>query len=250
MRTITSLFVGLFLSVFLVSFTFGQISYNDRHSQIPADAWISNVKSPSPNAPRGNMHWIRYDFGDTYAMQKSKFWNINTPSMLTTGAKTMIIDYSIDGTTWIEWGRYDLPQGTGSTVYQGEDGPNFSGLIARYILINITSNYGHATNYGLAEVKFDVAPATTDISDSEIKQYQINVYPNPVSTTATVEIEGITNFDNLYYQISDASGRTVETRKLNNKTILYDVKNLSTGMYNFTVIHPGGIRSTQLNVVK
>ncbi len=250
MRTITSLLVCFFITLFCVDYAYGQVPYSDRHSQIQSDAWISNVKSISPNAVRGSLHWIRYDFGDTYAIQKSKFWNINTPSILTAGAKSMIIDYSIDGITWLEWGRYDLPQGSGSTMYQGEDGPNFSGLIARYILINITSNYGNTTNSGLAEVKFEVAPATTSVSDSEVKTYEINIFPNPATSTTTIEVDGIKNFDNLYYQISDAAGKTVETKKLNSNSWQYDVKDLATGVYNFSIIHPSGIKSTKLNVVK
>jgi hypothetical protein len=227
------------------------VPYEDRHSQIQSDAWISNNKTTSPNASRGVIHWIRYDLGDTYAIQKSKFWNVNVPGLTSAGVKTMIIDYSIDGIKWNEFGRYDMEIGNGSTLYEGEDGPNFSGLVARYILINITSNYGHATYAGLAELKFAVSPATvSDVDDNILNKFDIKVSPNPFSTNAVIEIKGISKFDNLYYQITDLSGKTIETKPVSNSIINYDSKNLSTGIYNFTLIHPSGIKSTQLNVVK
>lgn len=250
MRAITSIIVGIVVMQCFCSTLHAQVPYADRHSQVQNDAWISNVKSTSPNTARGVLHWIRYDLGDTYSIHKSKIWNINVPSLLNAGAKSIIIDYSIDGTNWIEWGRYELPQGSGSTFYEGEDGPNFSGLVARYLLLNITSNYGNATRSGLAEVKFEVAPATTSVADGKEKQYDISIHPNPASSIANIDIEGITNFDNVYYQITDASGKSIDSKKINGSSISYDVKNLSSGMYNFSVIYPGGIRSTPLNVVK
>jgi Secretion system C-terminal sorting domain/F5/8 type C domain len=250
MRAITSIIVGIVLIQCFSTSLQAQVPYTDRHSQVQSDAWISSTKSTSPNASRGVLHWIRYDLGDTYSIHKSKFWNVNVPGSLNVGAKSIIIDYSIDGTTWIEWGRYELPQGSGSTLYEGEDGPNFSGLVARHILLNITSNYGHASRSGLAEVKFEVAPVTTAVTDGTSKQYNISIHPNPTSSIANIGIEGLTNFDNVYYQITDASGKSIESKKLNGSNITYDVKNLSAGIYNFSVIYPGGAKSTSLNVVK
>ncbi len=227
-----------------------QIPYADRHSQVLGDTWMSNTKSTSPNASRGLVHWIRYDLGDTYALTNSKFWNINVPGLTNAGAKTMIIDYSVNGTTWAEWGRLDIPQATGNTLYEGVDGPNFSGLVARYILINITSNYGHASNFGIAEMKVQVAPTTTIVNENILSAVELKASPNPFNNETEISIKGIDHFENIYYQLTDIAGRTLETKSLNSNSVILDGKMLSTGIYNFTVIHLSGIKSIKLNVVK
>ena len=42
-------------------------------------------------------------------------------------------------------------------------GPDFSGLVARYVLINVISNHGNSSLTGIAEVKIDVTPATVAV---------------------------------------------------------------------------------------
>jgi hypothetical protein len=249
MRKNINLLIIFFITTFSVT-TFAQVPYEDRHSQLASDTWISTQKSVSPNSSRGLIHWLSYDLGDSYALQQSKFWNINMVDSLTVGAKDLIIDYSIDGTTWLEFGRYDLSKGNGSTMYEGEAGPNFNGLIARYVLINIMSNHGHSTQAGLAEFKVNVSPTTTDTKDGIVSSFSIKASPNPFADMTKIAIEGITKFDNLFYKISDVSGKTIFTKPLTNASIDLSAAQLNDGIYNFTIMHPSGAKSVQLIVVK
>lgn len=240
----------LLVLLLLSGFSLFSQSYPDRHSSVLGDAWLSNVKTTSPNAQRGSIHWIRYDLGDTYSMHQSKFWNINHPSYLNAGAQTIIIDYSMNGTDWKEFGRYNLKQCTGSTFYEGESGPDFSGLIARYVLINIINNYGHATISGLSEIKINVAPATVSSKDQEFEKIEISASPNPFSNATTINLENVKDLTNLTYQITDLNGKILLSDKVTKENIQLDGTGLISGMYNCRIIHPSGVKSIQLVVVK
>lgn len=224
-------------------------AYPDRHSNVADDAWLSSTASQSPNPTRGVVHWIRYDLGETYSMHQSKFWNINTPGMTNAGANFMVIDYSIDGNTWYEWGRYTLPQSAGSTFYEGVAGPDFSGLVARYVLINVISNHGNSTLYGLSEIKIDVSPATVSVKDNLLKDVAIMAKPNPFSSQTMIEIKGIDHLDGLTYQCTDAAGKIAASGKIHGKQVELSGIGLSAGTYYFSVIHPGGIKTITLDYI-
>lgn len=229
-----------------VQFSFGQ-AYPDRHSNVADDAWLSSTASQSPNAARGSVHWIRYDLGETYAMHQSRLWNINTPGMTNAGANFVIIDYSIDGNTWYEWGRYTLPQSNGSTFYEGVAGPDFSGLVARYVLINVISNHGHATLRGIAEIKIDVSPATVSVKDNLLKDVEITAQPNPFSTSTTLHLKGIDHLSGIVYQCTDATGKLVSNGAVNDQRIELSGLGLAAGVYYFSLIHAGGIKTITLD---
>ncbi len=242
------LFTLLHISIFNM---YAQIPYENRHSQVVSDAWVSNIKTISPNTSRGSLHWIRYDLGDTYALEKMKIWNINTPGMITAGAQSIIIDYSIDGNKWNEWGRFSLQPGDGTTIYQGQDGPNFGGLTARYVLINVISNFGHPTEAGIAEIKINVSPITTDVKETLAEDWaKISAYPNPFSDETTIDIENLANDVQTNYQLSDINGRVIFTKPITDKSFKLDAKNLTTGIYTLSLIHSSGKKSIQLNVIK
>lgn len=244
------LIISFFGFILFLNQIHGQ-AYLDRHSTVQSDAWISNAKTNSPNAIRGNIHWIRYDLGETYSLQKSKIWNVNTPGILNAGAKTIIIDYSLDGTTWYEWGRYSLNQGTGTSFYEGQDGPDFSGLAARYLLINIKDNHGHATYAGLAEIKVDATPTTVSVEENQsLKGLEINASPNPFRNIAIVTLTNLPENLDLTYQLSDISGRLLTKEKVDGHPIEINGSDLVPGMYYFSVIHKTGIKTIPLEFIK
>ncbi|HRG20685.1 MAG TPA: hypothetical protein PLQ57_06630 [Saprospiraceae bacterium] len=222
-------------------------AYPDRHSNVSDDAWLSSTASQSPNTARGSVHWIRYDLGETYAMHQSRFWNINTPGLTNAGANFIIIDYSIDGLTWYEWGRYTLPQSNGSTFYEGVDGPDFSGLVARFVLINVISNHGHANLRGLAEIKIDVSPATVSVKDNLLKNVEIKALPNPFSSSTTLQLNGLDHLTGLVYQCTDATGKLVANGVVNSNQIELSGQGLVAGVYYFSLIHAGGIKTITLD---
>ncbi len=144
------------------------------------NTWQSCQVTPNPNPLRGNSHWIRYDFGQSYQVYRTRFWNHNKVSELTKGAKDIIIDYSTNGTTWSSLGTYRLPKADGNAIYTGLIGPDFAGVNIRYVLITIVSNWGHATCNGLAEVKFMLAPQMG--TDLECDNENLAVNNNPILT--------------------------------------------------------------------
>ena len=54
------------------------------------------------------------------------------------------------------WGDINLEEAPGSENYFGEIGPDFEGLVVRYLLLSVTSNHG-GNCYGFSEVKLDVS---------------------------------------------------------------------------------------------
>ncbi|MFZ1704961.1 MAG: T9SS type A sorting domain-containing protein [Saprospiraceae bacterium] len=214
-----------FLIIVLISHSMmGQV---DRHSTTIQDAWLSCTARPNPNAARGTSHWILYDFKNIYALNKSTFWNFNTPTRLNhyrnmswslnllqgsleDGLKDIFIDISLDGVTWQEWGRFTLPKADGSGFYQGAAGPDFDGKIARFVLITPRNNYGGSC-YGLGEVRINVTPATTSsIEDVETAQVFVSVSPNPAKDFIQVGLKGF-QVGELSYALSDINGKVYKT---------------------------------------
>ncbi|MEM6633271.1 MAG: discoidin domain-containing protein [Bacteroidota bacterium] len=147
------------LIVLLLSFFTFQSSAQCVNGNIETwrNTWESCRVTSNPNPQRSPSHWVRYDFGTAHRLSKSRIWNANDPTKLNTGFRNVIVDYSLDGTTWTELGTYEFTQGTGEAIYGGFEGPDFAAIRARYVLFTATSNWGDASCYGLAEVKFNLS---------------------------------------------------------------------------------------------
>lgn len=147
--TVFALFFGW------ISFQLNAQCFPDRHSTNWFDGWISCELTPNPNPQRGDSHWIMYDLGNLYELGHSHFWNANDPSHLDYGINEVVIDYSLDGIDWKELGNYSFSQASGLSTYEGETGPDFTGLYLKYVLITVLSNHG-GTCYGFGEARFEV----------------------------------------------------------------------------------------------
>ena len=179
---------------------------NDRHSTSMQDAWLSCTASPNPNTARGSGHWIMYDFKDVYSLGEATFWNFNTPTRLNhymnmpwsynllqgaleDGLKDVVIDFSIDGIQWQEWGRFTIPKANGSGFYQGVPGPDFNGKIARYVLITARNNHG-GTCYGLGEFRVKATPASvSETEDNDKSAVLVSISPNPAKDLINIGLE-------------------------------------------------------------
>lgn len=135
---------------------------NNPDASIWENTWTSCQKSDNPIPENGRTHWIMYDFGVPRNLSKTWIWNTNEPGQLDKGMKTIKVDYSMDGNEWTNWGQMSLPKAKGEAVYSGFPGPDMVGLQAQYVLITGLENHGHATCFGLAEVKFNLLPDTSN----------------------------------------------------------------------------------------
>lgn len=121
------------------------------------NSWESCQVSPNPNPLRGSTHWILYEFEQEESIDSSRVWNANRNAESAKGAQQVIVDYSIDGTTWIELGTYTFPQASELTDYEGFEGPVFGGVFMKKILITIVSTYGDPSDCAsLSEIRFQV----------------------------------------------------------------------------------------------
>ena len=207
--------------------------YPDRHNTSWYDGWVSCETAENPNSIRGESHWILYNFGHAYALEKMQIWNTNDPQHLDRGMRNIVVDYSEDGATWNELGAFEIPQGAGTSTYEGVEGLDFSGAKAQYVLITALDNYG-SDCYGLSEVRFatndeKLADETTPV-DSENFCVAVNVFPNPFVNDPTVAIQSNCSRE-LSYEVTDAMGRVL---KVNDTSIGELTSNATLGTQEWT----------------
>lgn len=182
--------------------------FQDRHSTVAEDAWISCEKTSNPNSDRENSHWIMYDLGHIYALHQSQFWNVNAPDRTNEGISEAVVDYSIDGIEWNEWGTFNLGQADASGFYEGEEGPDFNGLKAQFILITVLNTHGGECA-GLSEIKIETTGVTTSTEEKElVNGLQINISPNPADQNTTIQINSSKAYS-TQLQVIDMAGRII-----------------------------------------
>lgn len=227
--------------------------FSDRHSTLLEDYWISCTLEASPNPERPESHWIMYDFGETHRLGSSHFWNINRPGFTNMGSHELLVDYSTDGINWLEWGQFELEEAQGDSYYQGEAGPDFGGIEARYVLITITESYGQNCA-GLAEVRIEsmgIISSTEDLAEDS--RIQINLQPNPAYDETYVEFESDGNED-AWLSVIDATGRPLyrtlirTTKGINTAAI--QLEGIPAGQYTVRLESKSGERNAQLAIVK
>ncbi len=193
----------------LISVIFGWQSafsqcFPDRHNTSWFDSWISCESSLSPNQIRGEGHWIMYDFGQSYALNELKIWNINDPDLLDYGAQHVAIDYSTDGINWKNFDEVVFPKATGMSNYEGTIVAEFNKLSVRYLLFTVIDNYG-GTCSGFSEMRVGIDSTTDENADICMLA---TVYPNPFQNEFSVILTKKCLGD-VFMAIEDASGRTI-----------------------------------------
>lgn len=242
-------------------------AFPDRHSTNLTDSWHSCQTAANPNPVRGNTHWIMYNLGDTYSLNKSTIWNFNVPERVNSfdnqawslsrlpgstedGMKDIVIDISMNGTTWTEWGRFTVPKANASGFYQGTPGPDFQGKIARYILITGITNHGGSC-FGISEIKFNGTVVTINPTKDLMEEVAISASPNPFSQQTIVTFSGLTPGD-IRAELSDITGRLVKSFVFNIKNtseeIIINRDGLPAGIYTFTIIKNESLKSIKLQI--
>ncbi|CAN5875247.1 hypothetical protein BH11BAC7_BH11BAC7_11810 [soil metagenome] len=78
-----------------------------------------------------------------------------------------------------------------------------------------------------------------------------SVYPNPLSTTATLEIDFVNHPENVSVQIMDVSGRILQTiQNVTGNKVTIDATAMSSGLYFYTIYSGAGQMSTGKFIVE
>jgi len=222
-------------------------AYPDRHSTSWTDGWMSCEEAESPNMKRDAGHWIMYDFGDQYSLHGSTIWNFNVPDSTNKGVQDIVIDYSNDGQNWTEVAEYTVPEAPGSAFYQGTDGPDFEGIVARYVLISILNNYGDADCVGMSELRIDATIVTTTSAPNSELDLELIAQPNPAVEFTTITVG---NYEEaLSYSLTDMNGRLMRQGKINGKELTLNTSTLVSGTYSLTVHNEQGKKALLINVI-
>lgn len=227
--------------------------YPDRHSTNWFDGWVSCESFPNPNTQHGISHWIMYDLGQEFALKKTKVWNSNDPNNLNRGIKNVIIDYANNGTDWLNAGTFTLEQADGKTTYQGFDGPDLTGIRARYVLLTAVDNWGGAC-YGLGEIRFEAEDAVTGIAEIATPTegcFTVETYPNPFQVKSRIIIQSQCEKE-INYRITDILGRTINAGMVGNNsgfhTLQIDGSALTPGNYLLSISQ--GAQFAQQHLIK
>ncbi|MEN6337692.1 MAG: LamG-like jellyroll fold domain-containing protein [Phycisphaerales bacterium] len=132
--------------------TIGGIGLNadDQHSVDGSQMWTGILPA-----------WIQYNFDKVYKLDKLLVWNANQviEAFVGFGAKTVKIEYSVDGITWTELaGVPEFAQAPGSPTYTANTTVDFGGVDAKFVKLTITKNWGTIGQVSLSEVRFYAAP--------------------------------------------------------------------------------------------
>ena len=107
--------------------------------------------------------WIQYEFDDVKKLDVMKVWNSNgaAESAIGWGVRDVQIEYSVDGESWdVLEGATQFSRAPGSPAYNQYDQIDFKGAAAKYVRLDIQSNWGGILmSYGLSEVQFNMIPA-------------------------------------------------------------------------------------------
>ena len=206
--------------------------YENRHSTNWYDGWTSCEKAPNPNPDRAASHWIMYDLGAEYQLERSYIWNYNDLNNLDFGIQEVIVDYSLDGSNWIESGIYTIPQASGITTYPGAEGPNLGGIEARYLLLTALSNYG-GTCFALGEIKIEAEPINVAVDDLETRSssLRIDVFPNPIKSESRIYVESAQS-GVISFQLTNLLGQTIEQGDITDQILQFGYFNLNVTRLN------------------
>lgn len=225
--------------------------FPDRHNTSLDESWLSCQIKASPNPDRGDSHWILYDFGETYELGQSHFWNLNVPERTTSGINTAVIDYSIDGVTWFEFGTFTLAEANASGFYEGEDGPDLNGTVAQFVLVTILENYG-GDCFGFSEMRIATSGVSVSVDELDKIIEGFALHPNPaidkVNVNFIAETKGPASI-----QLVDMAGKVVSEKNIyityGNNSYSFDVSSHAAGQYLIQLNKEDRIKTTKLSIL-
>ena len=205
--------------------------YPDRHNTSASSSWISCEASLSPNPTRGQGHWIAYDLGEITSLGQLTLWNTNNPASLTSGAKTIEIDYSQDGINWTFFDSFEVPMGQASSFYEGELGIDFDKLSAEHLLLTITENHG-GDCFGFSELRIERFDAVS--TDDILDEASLKLYPSPAIDHTFLQYES-PKAQQASLTLLDVKGSEIHTQQTflegGANEIRVDLSGLVSGQY-------------------
>lgn len=239
-----------FILSLIVSTTLTSQCFSDRHNTSISSTWLSCEKTPNPNFIRGDSHWIRYDLGEVKKLGQAHIWNINNPEYLDAGARQILVDFSTDGQTWEAWGIWEVEKGTTSGYYEGEPGPDFDGIQARFILLTVLNSHGDDCS-GFAELKVDVKDPTS-IEEIDLTNQALKAHPNPAIDFTFLDINS-TDQGYSTIELTDMTGRVVRSQPLKllrgDQQVRLELSGMESGQYLLRVISAHTELTTELIVI-
>ena len=133
----------------------GLVEVEDRlgHSVSTKDMWRSTATDPAPA--------ITFVLDRLYKLHQIHVWNHNSGSekIVGFGMKEALVEYSVDGETWMELGIVTIPQANGYSNDLGAD-VDLGDILAQQVRLTTVANYSAygLLQVGLAEVQFMMIP--------------------------------------------------------------------------------------------
>ena len=150
------------------------LNADGNHAISPETMWFTGSVDLDP--------WIQYEFEDVQKLDTMKVWNSNSSAEIAIGwgVKDVIIETSVDGETWeTPVGTTQLSRGPGSPTYNQSDEVALNGVAAKYVRLNIESNWGGILmSYSLSEVQFFMIP--TQARSPQPASGSVDIVPNAV----------------------------------------------------------------------
>ena len=213
------------------------------HDTHPDKQWLSCTSAQNPNGINGESVWLQYDFGFVYSLGSAHFWNYNVPGELDYGIKTLRIDYSIDGVGWTHWGNVELDKATGQRDYAGEAGPEFGGILARYLVITVLDYYDPDQNCaGIAAVRFDLDQLVS--AEDDLETASLQVFPNPSSGVFSLKLSDGNSIKEI--SLYTMTGVPILVLPIGRSAFELDLQYLPPGVYQLNVQDQQGRKRTEL----
>jgi hypothetical protein len=122
------------------------------------NGWPSDTDGMWLSASGDTTPTISFDLGGVHAVDAMVVYNYNEPGgWLARGVREADVSYSTDNATWSSLGTVTFARATGDGSNPGQLLP-LGGVQARYVKIDVSSNYGDGSYTGLNEVEMYATP--------------------------------------------------------------------------------------------
>jgi hypothetical protein len=146
----------------------------------------------------------------------------------------MAVDYSVDGANWTFYGNFNIEPASGRSIYEGSEGPDLSGIEARFLLVTALSNYG-GDCFGFSEIRIEAENLYLDVEDTQTDDcLRVDIYPNPFLTSTKAYLNSDC-YQEINYRMVDVFGRIIKEGVIpqdrSQDELSIDGENLSAGNY-------------------